>query len=170
MDIQDLGSVGEFVAAIATILTLAYLAIQIRHSAKVTQASMELEASKMWSSYVERVSGDPRLQRINNTVANAESSELSPEDRSQYIWLMAEYFHKAESVFIQRKAGFISDETWAVWEKAMTGLLHEDITAAFWKARTSPYSVEFYELGDLLMGRDAEWGQVDTSAVGSDAK
>ena len=30
MTIQDLGSIGELVAAIATIATLAYLAIQIR--------------------------------------------------------------------------------------------------------------------------------------------
>ena len=30
MTIQDLGSIGEFVAAIATVATLVYLAIQIR--------------------------------------------------------------------------------------------------------------------------------------------
>ncbi len=34
MTLQDLGSLGEFVAALATIATLAYLAVQIRHSTK----------------------------------------------------------------------------------------------------------------------------------------
>ena len=40
MTIQDLGSVGELIAAIATIATLAYLAIQIRQSAKVARANL----------------------------------------------------------------------------------------------------------------------------------
>jgi hypothetical protein len=38
--IQDLGSVGELVAAIATIATLAYLAVQIRHNTRHVRAQM----------------------------------------------------------------------------------------------------------------------------------
>ena len=34
MSIQDLGSIGEFVAALATLATLVYLAIQIRQNTK----------------------------------------------------------------------------------------------------------------------------------------
>ncbi len=43
MTIQDLGSIGEFVAAIATIATLAFLAIQIRHSNQAARTSAEIE-------------------------------------------------------------------------------------------------------------------------------
>ena len=37
MSIQDLGSIGELIAAIAIVITLAYLAVQIRQSAKATR-------------------------------------------------------------------------------------------------------------------------------------
>ena len=40
MNIQDLGSAGEFIAAIATLATLVYLASQIRQSTKVAKAQL----------------------------------------------------------------------------------------------------------------------------------
>ena len=43
MSIQDLGSIGEFVAAIATILTLLYLALQIRQSTSVARSAATQE-------------------------------------------------------------------------------------------------------------------------------
>ena len=41
MTIQDLGSIGELVAAIATIATLFYLAMQIRHSSEATRGASQ---------------------------------------------------------------------------------------------------------------------------------
>ena len=39
LSIQDLGSIGELIGAIATVATLAYLALQIRQSTKVAEMS-----------------------------------------------------------------------------------------------------------------------------------
>ena len=39
MTIQDMGSIGELVAGFATVLTLIYLAIQIRRNASATHAA-----------------------------------------------------------------------------------------------------------------------------------
>ena len=39
MTIQQLGSIGEFVAAIATLATLIYLALQIRRNTAVARAT-----------------------------------------------------------------------------------------------------------------------------------
>lgn len=46
MSIQDLGSIGEFIAAIATILTLVYLALQIRQNTAVSRAAAAQEVLK----------------------------------------------------------------------------------------------------------------------------
>jgi len=45
MTIQDLGSLGELIAALATILTLLYLAVQIRNNTKATRASTSLSVN-----------------------------------------------------------------------------------------------------------------------------
>lgn len=41
MTIQDLGSIGELVAALATLVTLVYLAIQVRHAKQQFQKSTQ---------------------------------------------------------------------------------------------------------------------------------
>jgi hypothetical protein len=42
MTIQDLGSIGELVAAIATVATLVYLALQIRQNTESVKLSAEI--------------------------------------------------------------------------------------------------------------------------------
>ena len=44
MPIQEVGSIGELIAAIATIITLVYLAFQIHQNTRAVKASM-LEAT-----------------------------------------------------------------------------------------------------------------------------
>ena len=50
MTLQDLGSIGEFVAAIATIATLAYLALQIRQNTRTLRVNSHQEAGESWAS------------------------------------------------------------------------------------------------------------------------
>lgn len=48
---QLLGNYGEFVGAIAVVITLIYLAIQVRHSKEATEANtkaIELQAYQAW--------------------------------------------------------------------------------------------------------------------------
>lgn len=52
MTIQDLGSIGELVAALATIATLAYLAVQIRqntNSLRATAYQNSVESANEWA-------------------------------------------------------------------------------------------------------------------------
>ena len=42
MTISELGSIGEFVGAIAVVVTLAYLAVQVRHSKEATEANTRM--------------------------------------------------------------------------------------------------------------------------------
>ncbi len=46
MNIQDLGSVGELIAAAATIATLIYLAHQVRANTKATQTASRVEITR----------------------------------------------------------------------------------------------------------------------------
>jgi hypothetical protein len=60
MTIQDFGSIGEFVAAIATILTLSYLALQIRLSARASIAEAERQTLSEYTAHLADVYGDER--------------------------------------------------------------------------------------------------------------
>ncbi len=165
MNWEAIGAVGEVVGAIGVILTLAYLAVQIRHNTRTAQASTELEASKQLTSYVERVSRDLHIQKISDTVAAGNDKDLSPEEHGQYCWLMAEFFHRAEGIFNQYEKGFISSESWAEWERVIAGLLNSNLAQSWWKNRTAPFSPEFFKFGDLVIERSPEWKPPDTTLV-----
>jgi len=64
MSIQDLGALGEMVAAIATIATLIYLAIQIRQNNRNLQESTSASVNQGWASINSRLSGNEQLPEI----------------------------------------------------------------------------------------------------------
>jgi len=64
MSIQDLGAIGELLAAFATLITLIYLALQIRQNSKNLQESTSASMNQGWSSINTRISSDPQFASI----------------------------------------------------------------------------------------------------------
>jgi hypothetical protein len=64
MTLQDLGNVGEFVAAIATVATLVYLAIQIRQNTAVVRTSNYSDLTSKIAEFARQIAGDPQLMDI----------------------------------------------------------------------------------------------------------
>lgn len=64
MSIQDLGALGELVAAFATIATLLYLAVQIRQGNRNLHESTSAAVNQGWASINSRLSSDGQLAEI----------------------------------------------------------------------------------------------------------
>ena len=61
---QLLGNYGEFVGAIAVVITLAYLAVQIRQNTESVRLSSELALSQQTSDFAARMWAHPEMLRI----------------------------------------------------------------------------------------------------------
>ena len=90
MSIQELGSIGEFIAAIATIITLVYLAFQINQNTRAVRASM-LEATGSRSMELAKfVAGDPELTRIVTTaMTHGPELERTDKQRLELVFMAA---------------------------------------------------------------------------------
>ncbi len=75
MTIQEIGSLGEFVAAIATIATLVYLAIQIRQNTAVARSAATQEVLGSFRELIRELALSPELGRIHTRGMN----DLSPQ-------------------------------------------------------------------------------------------
>lgn len=64
MTLQDLGALGELIAAIATIATLLYLAIQIRQNNRNLQESTSASVNQGWAGINSRISGDAEFAEL----------------------------------------------------------------------------------------------------------
>lgn len=110
MNWEAIGALGEGAGALAVIATLVYLAIQVSQNFDSIRATAELEASGRFAQFVSRIPADQNLKRIRQDVA--EGHALSAEDHFAYVWLIAEFFHTSEGIFIQF-SGVNMSATWS---------------------------------------------------------
>ncbi len=64
MTLEDLGNLGEFLSAIAVVVSLVYLAIQIRQNTTAVRNSTFQEAIRDQISGIDQLNPNPELNRI----------------------------------------------------------------------------------------------------------
>ena len=159
MNIQDLGAIGELVAAIATVATLAYLAVQIRQNTKTVTASTELETGKMWTEFLARTAHNPDMADIWDK-GHSDQEALTPNEKRKFIWQISEYFSIVENHFRQRDLNFLSHETWLQHGAAVAGMLANPLIARWWVNGVTPFSESFrtaIEEIQMEQGDQAGW-------------
>ena len=155
MNFQDLGSIGELIAAIATVGTLAYLAIQIRHNSRTSAASAELECLKLLTDWVGRISANSESQRLYDLAAD--NAQMSAVESRQYLWLIGEFGWICQTAFIQYKRGHLSEIAWTEFQRMQIGILQSDLAKEWWSNRETPYSNEFVEFIDSVQHEGTAW-------------
>ena len=118
MTLQDLGSIGELVGALATVVMLAYLAVQIRQNTRqlsLNAKSMEAASGDAWMQYGVTFRGnfihDPAVARLFRE-GLSESSPLSEDDQFRFHFIMLDAFTTFQTAVTRRRAGFMDDDTW----------------------------------------------------------
>ena len=112
MTIQDLGAIGEFVAAIATIVTLIYVAIQLRARNRLARA----EASRAPNSDLNAINAsfgtDPAFRTAYRKVLDgATRTELDPDDRTLVDFYLISMINIHEQLAREVRSGVIDPAT-----------------------------------------------------------
>ncbi len=81
---QILGNYGEFVGAIAVVLTLIYLTIQIRQNTKTTMATVRQGRAAHASNLAELFSNSPYLPEINEKLVQGQ--DVDDVERSRFYF------------------------------------------------------------------------------------
>ena len=80
---QLLGNYGEFVGAIAVVVTLGYLALQIRQNTRTVSLNRGQAATAELSRVHEQIFGNAELANLIAQCRNPEAGELSPGDEER---------------------------------------------------------------------------------------
>ena len=111
MTIQDLGSLGELVAAIATIATLIYLSIQIRASNHLARA----EASRTPNSDLNALNAsfgtDPTFRAaVRRALAGSERDALEPDERTLLDYYLISVTNIQEQLAREIREGILDSD------------------------------------------------------------
>ena len=149
MSLEDLGNVGEFVAAVAVVVTLGFLAVQIRQNSRTLKASAAQSVLQSLSEALRAVAESPGLARVINQ-GLTEFDKLDETDQNQlFFWLFA-WFRLVEQAYQHHAMGNIQEGTWAGQVAHLKGSLASPAVVRFWTARRSAFSQEFQEFVDSL--------------------
>ena len=107
MSIQDVGSIGELIAAIATVLTLVYLAIQVRHNSRALDRSNEFAQANsihhltiLFNELNWRLASDAELADIYTRALKG--AQLSPTDTTRFTAFVNTYVATIENLVGQQ--------------------------------------------------------------------
>lgn len=111
MTIQELGSLGELVAAIATVVTLAYLALQIRQNTRALRlASLQAHQQNIQQT-VGLIAASPENASVwQRGIQDTES--LSPGDLAQFNAIVLGVYNNSDSAFSNWQGGLLSEQAW----------------------------------------------------------
>ena len=124
MTIQDLGSIGELLAAIATIATLGYLAAQIRQGTKAVRRSSIHTIVASGQSIRDHYISNPEVAALHLR-GLADPNQLSPEEGIRFSALMMSQFENAREYFEVFQSGDFSAEEWKYCRTSMATTLSQ---------------------------------------------
>ena len=133
MTVQDLGSIGELIAAIATVATLGYLAIQIRqNTASVRMASHRGVADQFQQTNL-AVLQDPAVSEVVMR-GLPDSSSLSDLERFRFELFLMAIFRTYEELYQLSQKGLIDEELWDCREQSMFYWLSHESVRSWWSS------------------------------------
>ena len=158
MELGQLADVGEFLGGVAVIVSLVYLAAQIRqntrqleHNSELVRASAELETARLMADWHATIATAPDIVRIWGAHMSEGATALTAEERARFVWVIAQYFTIVEGLYRQRQRGFLAEDSWLPYEKTMSGLLRKPLVAEFITSSTGAFSGDFRELCSRLI-------------------
>ncbi|MBT8054414.1 MAG: hypothetical protein KJN69_11010 [Gammaproteobacteria bacterium] len=148
MDWNAAASVAEVIGAIAVIISLVYLATEVRSNTNALKASAGFDASLHMSELNEvlfqSILGDAVYQqggelRLAKVIAKTYDPKASPDDLSPSDHLLLAFTHRAvfqkiEGEYYLYQHGFLETAQWEARRSWACGLIELPIPKAWWKS------------------------------------
>ncbi len=118
MTLDQLGNIGELVGGVAVVVTLAYLAIQIRQNSRSVRASTNHAITEQLNDLNLRLGLDPGA--VDLMMRGAQNREdLQSQERVRHTLLMRAVLGNYQDIYVQFCEGMCDRET---WERTKIGL------------------------------------------------
>lgn len=151
MNWDAIGAVGEVIGAVAVVVSILYLALQINSNTKATRAAASFDATHSWAELNETLatqwSSEERRLLRKSFEPTTQWDDISEDDRTGLILMMRSGFQKLEGQYFLYQYGLLKKKQWeprAFWAK---GVVQLPFYRTFWENEIDQfvYSHEFVE-------------------------
>jgi hypothetical protein len=161
MSLSDLAALGSFVSGFAVLISLIYLALQVRQTERNQQISIRHSRASR--------TVDLHLALADPAMADAwlhgcrGSQQISQTELSQYINLCRAHFFHFEDSFYQREEGLLNDDAFETVVAGARLLARSPGVRAAWRIARPNFGGRFLEFMDGVVAGSAVQPPVDLS-------
>lgn len=153
LDWNAIGSIADVISALAVVVTLVYLAFQLRENTKALRRSSAEAALAAVLEFTGDMARNDELNRLF-TKGTEDWDALSESDRARLAYMLFRLFKIMENIHYYHTLGTFDEESWAGW-KALTAHYTQSVAGrVYLKARRTWYSARFMEFVDSLSHLD----------------
>lgn len=132
MNWEAIGAISEMIGAVGVILTLVYLAIQIRQNTGVVRTSTFHEAIRDQAKGMDQLNADPELNRIfYDGLDNFDS--LTKEEKRRFATYLTSVLRRYESMVYQTESGTLDLEAWSGIREHLKYVLSQPGSIIWWE-------------------------------------
>jgi len=142
MNWDALGAIGEIAGALGVIVSLIYLATQIRNQNKESQLTAINSMTSQWNAFMADMATNSELARIWSIGL----TDLDSLDSTEFVQLSTHFnriFRIYESMYRQQQAGRLDEELWGGLTRSMADFTKSPGVKAWWQLRGHWYSSDF---------------------------
>ncbi len=150
--LEDLGNLGEFIGAIAVVVSLVYLAIQVRRNTRAVRAATHHSLTTSVHGLHGMVAENEGLAHIYFTGLR-DRKALQPEERLRFDTLLRSVFLWYEDFFYQSQQGMVDEQTWRARERELLQVLSRPGIGEWWSRSSTLLSESFRAHVEALLAR-----------------
>jgi hypothetical protein len=147
MNWEAIGALSELVGATAVVVTIGYLAVQVRQQTHSVRSASYQASTDALNQINMAIATDAELLRVVSSKP-VSLDALSTEDRYRYSYILLSLFRVRETIFYQRNEGTTAQQSWIREEVTLKQNLESAAVREWWKTIEYGFAPEFSEFVD----------------------
>jgi len=141
MNLNDLAAVAEIVGALGVILTLVFLAIELRKNTLATRQQSYHTIVSRRSSVFDEISDTREMTEI--WIAGLVGADLDGVDSTRFTLQMINLMSHYQDIYLQNKAGIVETSIWEAERKILGANLYQPGFNQWWAEASQYFMADF---------------------------
>ena len=146
MSLSDLANLATLVSSVAVLVSVVYLALQIRQSARNQRSQMDRGRSQQVSEWLQFIASPEIAPLVLR--GHACDQTMTPDEHQRYVWCLYPILLHYEDSFFQHRDGMISDAQYTSICNQMKDSARHAGFRAVWTDVRENFPEDFRAFGD----------------------
>lgn len=144
MNLDEISVLSQMLQSVAVVMSLIYLAVEIRHSTRVIRAESARAAITAMREFNRAMVENQSVARVFRLGAEG-LSNLTEDERAQFGHMLFSYYKTAEELHYQYRRDALAPEMWRTWRSVLALYATSPGFRDYWSRRSMLFSPAFRE-------------------------